>query len=85
MHKALHPRDYVDRLYLSRKEGGRWIASIQDSVDASIQRLENYTEMHGGRLITATRNNSDDTGSAEQKYPENKNGKKNHSMDVLND
>ena len=39
MHKALHPRDDVDRLYVSRKEGGRWLASIKDSVDASIQRL----------------------------------------------
>ena len=37
MHKALHPRDDVDRLYVSRKEGGRGFASIEDSVDASIQ------------------------------------------------
>ena len=42
MHKALHPRDDVDRLYVSRKEGGRGVASIEDSVDASIQRLEDY-------------------------------------------
>ena len=42
MHKALHPRDNVDRLYASRKEGGRGLASIEDSVDASIQRLEDY-------------------------------------------
>ena len=28
MHKALHPRDDVDRLYVSRKEGGRGLASI---------------------------------------------------------
>ena len=42
MHKALHPRDDVDRLYVSRKEGGRGLASIEDSVDASIQRL--YTK-----------------------------------------
>ena len=40
MHKALHPGDDVDRLYVSRKEGGRGPASIEDSVDASIQRLE---------------------------------------------
>ena len=39
MHKALHPRDDRDRLYVSRKEGGRGLASIEDSVDASIQRL----------------------------------------------
>ena len=36
MHKALHPRDDVDRLYVSRKEGGRGLAGIEDSVDASI-------------------------------------------------
>ena len=42
MHKALHPRDDVDRLYVYRKEGGRGLTSIEDSVDASIQRLEDY-------------------------------------------
>ena len=35
--------------------------SIEDSVDASIQRLEDYIEKRGGRLITATRNNTDET------------------------
>ena len=44
MHKALHPRDDADRLYVSRKEGGRGLASIEDSVDASIQRLEDYIQ-----------------------------------------
>ena len=39
MHKALHPRDDVDRLYVSRKEGGRGHTSIQDSVKVSTQRL----------------------------------------------
>ena len=44
MHKALHPKNDVDRLYESRKVGGRGLASIEDSVDASIQRLEEYIE-----------------------------------------
>ena len=61
MHKALHPRDDVDRLYVSRKEGGRGLASIEDSVDASIQRLEDYIEKHKGELITAVRNDTDNT------------------------
>ena len=61
MHKALHPRDDVDRLYVPRKEGGRGLTSIEDSVDVSIQRLEDYIQKRGGRLITATRNNTDDT------------------------
>ena len=58
MHKALHPRDDVDRLYVSRKEGGRGIASMEDSVDVSIQQLEDCIQKHDGRLITAIRNDN---------------------------
>ena len=62
MHKALHPRDDVDRLYVTRKEGGKGLASIEDSVDTSIQRrLEDYIEKHERGLITAIRNNTDNT------------------------
>ena len=61
MHKALHPRDDVDRIYVSRKEGGRGLASIEDSVDASIQRLEDYIEKHERGLITITSSNTDNT------------------------
>ena len=61
MHKALHPRDDVDRLYVYRKEGGRGLTSIEDSVDASIQRLEDYIEKHERELITAIRNDTDNT------------------------
>ena len=57
MHKALYPRDDIDRLYVSRKERRRGLASIEDSVDASIQRLEDYIEKHERGLITAIRNN----------------------------
>ena len=53
MHKALHPRDDVDRLSVSRKEGVKGLASIEDSVDASIQQLEDYVENHERGLITA--------------------------------
>ena len=61
MHKALHPRDDVDRLYVARKEGGRGLDSIEDSVDTSIQRLEDYIEKHERGLITVIRNNTDNT------------------------
>ena len=37
LHKELHSRDHVDRLYVARKGGGRGLASIEDSVDVSIQ------------------------------------------------
>ena len=74
MHKALHPRDDVDRLYVSRKEGGRGLASIEDRVDASIQRLEYYIEKHERGLITAIRNDTDNAIEGQQLG--NKNGKK---------
>ena len=59
MHKALHLRDNVNRLWVSRREGGRRLTSIVDSIDTSIQRLEDYIEKCVGRLITTTRNNTD--------------------------
>ena len=43
IHKALHPGDNIDRLYVSRKEGGSGLTRIEDNVDASI-RLEDYIE-----------------------------------------
>ena len=61
MHKALHPRDDVDRQYVSRKEGGRGLASTEDSVDASIQRLKDCIQKHEEGLITATRNETENT------------------------
>ena len=61
MHKALHPRDDVDRLYVPRKEGGRGFASIEDSVDTSIERLKDFIEKHERGLITAIRNNTDNS------------------------
>ena len=46
MHKAFPPGDVFGRLYMSRKEGGRGLANIENIVDASIQRLEDYFEKH---------------------------------------
>ena len=48
-------------LYVSRRERGSELASIKGSVDASIQRLENYIQKCGGRRIATTRNNTNDT------------------------
>ena len=44
MNKTLHPSDDVGKLYISRKEGGKGLASIEDSIDTSIQRLGNAEE-----------------------------------------
>ena len=45
--------------YMSGKEGRRGLTIIENGVDASIQRLEDYIEKRGGKVITATRNNTD--------------------------
>ena len=46
MLKALHVRDVGHRLYVSRKEESRGLTSMEDCVDASIQRIDEYLEMH---------------------------------------
>ena len=63
MYKALNPMDDVDRRYMSRKERGRGLTSIEDSVNPSIQRLEDYIQKHRERLIAATKNSTDNTGT----------------------
>ncbi len=84
--KPLYSRDDIDRLYVSRKKGGRGLASIEDNVDASIQRLENNTEKLEGRLITAHRNQTDNTMNNRMKInSKQKCEKKPNSIDVLND
>ena len=42
---ALQPKPDVDRLYIPRKEGGRELISIEDSVELAIGGLEVY--VHG--------------------------------------
>ena len=43
------------------KEGGSGLASIEDCVDASKQRLEDYIQKHNGGLTTAVRNDTNNT------------------------
>ena len=46
---------------MSRKEGRKGLSSIEDRVEVSIQRLEDYIGKCGERLITPTRNHTDNT------------------------
>ena len=71
---------YVPEMTLtsvSKKEGGKGFASIEDKVDASIQRLEDYIEKPEGGLISATRSDTDNmktnrmTITRKQKWEEN--------------
>ena len=42
IHKGLPPRDDIERLYPSRKGEERGLANIDNGVDTSIRRLEDY-------------------------------------------
>ena len=70
---------------MSKREEERGITHIKDSVDASIQRHEDYIEKCGGRLITSPETilkHEEQENGNNQKI---KDGKKNNSMDVLID
>ena len=43
MRNTLHSRYDTDILYVSKKEKGRGLASIEDYVDTLIKRFEKYT------------------------------------------
>ena len=85
MHKVLHPRDDVDGLYVSRKEWERGLASIEDNVGASIRRLEDYIEKHEGELITAFRNDTDNTMDNRMTITSKQKWEGKNFMGVLND
>ena len=42
MHRSLNPRSDVARIYLSRKEGGRGLLSVEDTIKLAILGLEKY-------------------------------------------
>ena len=57
--KALHLLDDIERIYLSRKEEGRELDSLEDRVAISIRGLEDDIKMSKERLITSTSNKTD--------------------------
>ena len=67
IHEVSHLKEDIDKLYRSRKEGGRRLASSQDGVNAPIQRLEDYTKKSRGKLVTATEAIQITQSSMEQK------------------
>lgn len=44
IHGSLHPRADVDRLYLPRKEGGRGLLSVEDSINKEENSIAYYVE-----------------------------------------
>ena len=55
IHNALHPKSNVDRLYISRKQGGRVLQGVAEIVNLTNLGLENHVKVSRGRLLTAAR------------------------------
>ena len=81
MHKALSLRVDIDRLYVSRKEGGRGLTNSENSLDAWIR--EDYINKIKERWLTGIRNINDNINKTaitkKQKWEEN------NCRDILSD
>ena len=55
MHRDLHPRSSVDRLYIPRAQGGRELLSVKDSVELERSNLFDYAANNNERLPKAAR------------------------------
>ena len=55
MHKALHPKSNVDRLYISRNEGDRGLLSVEDTIETSKIGLERYVQESKEQLLSAAK------------------------------
>ena len=68
MHKAPHPKSNVDRLYISRKEGGRGLCSIEDTIETSKIGLESYITVTNERLLSAAQKSDMDINGTVKEY-----------------
>jgi hypothetical protein len=59
MHKILHPKADIDRLYVKRKEGGRGLIQIQAAYKAEIINIAEYlnTMYKGDQFVNIVNNN----------------------------
>ena len=55
MHNALHPKSNIDHLYIPRKEGGRGLQGVDETVKVTNLGLENYVKESKERLHTGAR------------------------------
>ena len=68
-----------------KKKGGGGLARIEDSINASIQRLEDYIRKCRRRLITATTNNTDNTSVNKTKITRKQKWEEKNHIDISSD
>ena len=84
MHKALYPTDDIDRLSVSRKEGGRRIASIKDWIKKQ-QKLENKNWKKCNCMDKSTKSHTKRNGhgwptTSKEKYTKKYKAQKSHHL-----
>ena len=72
MHKGLHPKSNTNRLYIPRKEGGRGLLSIEDTVDLANLGLKSYVRNSCERLLVAARQIEDCQGESVKDFKNRK-------------
>ena len=55
MNNALHPKSSVDPLYIPRKEDGRRLQGVNETVNVANLGLENYVKESREDFLTAVR------------------------------
>ena len=55
MHNAIHPKSNIDRLYLPRKDGGRGLLGVEDTVNIAKASLKKHTNNSTERLLISFR------------------------------
>ena len=50
MNRALHPKADVDRLYVSRNDGGRGMKSVEECVRVEENGLSDYLKRTGAKV-----------------------------------
>ena len=85
MLKALHPGDNVDRLNVSRKKRRKKTCQHDESLDTSIQWIEDYIKKGGKILIKAISNNTDNTSINRTTITRKQKWQENNFMDISRD
>ena len=88
MNNGFHPKSNLDRLYLSRGEGGRELIGVQYTMEIAILGLRNYVRHGKERLLIAARTIEEDEDTEtpnEYKKKKRMNGKHSgHKSNYMN-
>jgi len=73
MHRGLHPRADIHRLYLPRNEGGRGLREVQQQSDSNVQDYRNTSAKH--RKKTSDRSSLETSSNQRIQKQKGRNGR----------